>query len=572
MPQDTANKNLCENTQDAQTLLVTPTKGMAYIHGTATKVSVCIDNSQHPLIIDSRAHCSIVDRKYLDNHFPNWEEQLFPTKAKSFKSASGKMTSIGTIIKDIIIPHRKGFLLGTDYQRMYGIDIYNSKNRHITIGTNKKKKFPLDIYQICSQDPLEDFLNEFREGQLSTTLTSKQKLSLLKMLRKNRPAFAIGEKLLGKIKGQDIGLYLDMERTYPPMLRRPPYPASLETRSEIEKHINELLDMVFIRKIGHNEIVEITTPVLITWNDGKSRLCGDFRALNIYTKVDRYAIPRIPHALDQLAKAKYITKMDCMEGFHQNGVKPKSMKLLRIICHMGIYEYTRMPFGIKNAPTYFQRMMDTIFQKEILEVWMVVYIDDIITPGRILCQSLAIGFMSHRVGPITSASRKHQLSHVSHKNVTQSPNPFHHYLQCLGNLTSLASASPPNPSKRFAYLCARTTLQMRLRHFPPSLSSPLLTLSHPRPYHLYAQAVPSRHASNTANHPYACVVPSQHFLPSLSSRSALPTCSQHCLPSLRLRSALPACSQHHLSLRFCITSIVYGGLLAYTMNAIAEIC
>ncbi|MBW0555083.1 hypothetical protein O181_094798, partial [Austropuccinia psidii MF-1] len=154
IPQDTANKSLCKHTQVAQTFLVTPTRGMAYIHRTATKVTVCIDNVQHPQIIDSGAHCSIVARKYLDNHFPNWEEQLLPTKAKNFKSASGKMTSIGTIIKETFIPHRKGnirlnpdfvvldnahiqgFLQGTDYQRMYGIDIYNSKNRHITIGTN----------------------------------------------------------------------------------------------------------------------------------------------------------------------------------------------------------------------------------------------------------------------------------------------------------------------------------------------------------------------------------------------------------------------------------------------------
>ncbi|MBW0500277.1 hypothetical protein O181_039992 [Austropuccinia psidii MF-1] len=170
------------------------------------------------------------------------------------------MTSIGTIIKEIIIPHRKGniqlnpellvlddshiqgFLLGKDYQRMYGIDIYNSKNRHITICTNKEKKFSLDIYQISAQDPLEELLNELREGQFITTLTSKQKLSLLKMLRKNRPAFAIGEEPLGKIRGHNIELYLDVERPYPPMLRRPPYTESLETRKEIEKHINELLD------------------------------------------------------------------------------------------------------------------------------------------------------------------------------------------------------------------------------------------------------------------------------------------------------------------------------------------
>ncbi|MBW0475519.1 hypothetical protein O181_015234 [Austropuccinia psidii MF-1] len=246
LPQDTANKNLCKHTQDAQTFLVTPTKVISYIHGKATKMTVCIDNTQHPLIIDSGAHCSIVARNYLDTHFTNWENQHLSIKAKNFKSASGKMTSNGTIIKEITILHRKGnirlnpeltviddahiqrLLLGADYQRMYGIDIYNSKNRHIKIGTNKGKKFSLDIFQISSQDPVEELLNEFKEGQFSNTLTSKQKLSLLKMLRKNRPAFSIGEEPLGKIRGNVIELYLDVERPYTPVLRKPPYRASHE--------------------------------------------------------------------------------------------------------------------------------------------------------------------------------------------------------------------------------------------------------------------------------------------------------------------------------------------------------
>ncbi|MBW0498470.1 hypothetical protein O181_038185 [Austropuccinia psidii MF-1] len=251
MPQDTANKNLCKHTQDAQTFLVTPTKGMAYIHGTATKMTVCIVNFHFSLIIDSGAHCSIVARNYLDHYFPNREKQLVPSKEKNLKSASRKMKSIGTIIKEITILYRKGnirlnpeffvlenthiqgFLLGTHYQPMYEIHIYNSKDRNITIGKLKEKKSSLSIYQISTHHPLEELLNEFREGQFSTTLTSKQKLSLLKMLGKNRPSFAIGEEPLGKIRGNDIELYLDVERPYPPMLRRPPYPASLETRKEI---------------------------------------------------------------------------------------------------------------------------------------------------------------------------------------------------------------------------------------------------------------------------------------------------------------------------------------------------
>ncbi|MBW0476707.1 hypothetical protein O181_016422 [Austropuccinia psidii MF-1] len=99
-------------------------------------------------------------------------------------------------------------------------------------------------------------------------------------------------------------LYLDVERPYPPILRGTPYPEILEARKEIEKHINELLDIDFIRNIGHTEIVEVTTPVLINWHDGKSRLCGDFRELKRYTKSDRYPIPRIPHTLDKLQKEK----------------------------------------------------------------------------------------------------------------------------------------------------------------------------------------------------------------------------------------------------------------------------
>ncbi|MBW0506985.1 hypothetical protein O181_046700 [Austropuccinia psidii MF-1] len=193
MPQDTANKNLCKHTQDAQTFLVTPTKGMAYIHGTATNMT-----------------CFRKDDFYWDNY---QREDYTPQEVNI------RINPEFVVLDDA---HIQGFLLGTDYQRMYGIDIYNSKNRHITIGTNKDNKFSLEIYRISAQDPPEELLNEFREGQFSTTLTSKQKLSLLNMLRKNRPAFAIGEEPLGKIRVHDIIIYLDLERPYPAMLRRPP--------------------------------------------------------------------------------------------------------------------------------------------------------------------------------------------------------------------------------------------------------------------------------------------------------------------------------------------------------------
>ncbi|MBW0461969.1 hypothetical protein O181_001684 [Austropuccinia psidii MF-1] len=90
IPQDTTNKNLSKHTQDSQTFLVTSTKEMAYIHGKATKMTVCIENSQHSLIIDSGAHCSIVVREYLYKNFPNWEKKHFFNKGKEFQKCIRK--------------------------------------------------------------------------------------------------------------------------------------------------------------------------------------------------------------------------------------------------------------------------------------------------------------------------------------------------------------------------------------------------------------------------------------------------------------------------------------------------
>ncbi|MBW0463934.1 hypothetical protein O181_003649 [Austropuccinia psidii MF-1] len=96
-------------------------------------------------------------------------------------------------------------------------------------------------------------------------------------------------------------------------------------------------------------------------------MVGDFRALNTYTVPDRYPIPIIQESLTQLSKPKYIKSMDELEGFHQNILMSKARQLLRIITHCGIYEYLRIPFGIKNSASHYQRMMNTIFPTELSE-------------------------------------------------------------------------------------------------------------------------------------------------------------------------------------------------------------
>ncbi|MBW0529579.1 hypothetical protein O181_069294, partial [Austropuccinia psidii MF-1] len=94
-----------------------------------------------------------------------------------------------------------------------------------------------------------------------------------------------------------VDIILNVEKPYPPLLRGPAYPASPRAIEALEVNIKELMDLVVLRKVGHNEQVEVTTPVIIPWHNGKSKMVGDFRALNTYTIPDRYPIPRMHETL-----------------------------------------------------------------------------------------------------------------------------------------------------------------------------------------------------------------------------------------------------------------------------------
>ncbi|MBW0556531.1 hypothetical protein O181_096246 [Austropuccinia psidii MF-1] len=107
-------------------------------------------------------------------------------------------------------------------------------------------------------------------------------------------------------------------------------------------------------------------------------MVGDLKALNTYTIPNRFPIPRILETSTQLLKEKIITAMDAIKAFDQYFITENSRKLRSIIIKFVIYEYLRIPFGIKNAPSHYQTMLNTIFPEELSEGWIIIYIDDII--------------------------------------------------------------------------------------------------------------------------------------------------------------------------------------------------
>ncbi|KAI7947435.1 hypothetical protein MJO28_009343 [Puccinia striiformis f. sp. tritici] len=410
-PQSWDNSCQMSHIEDARLMRCKPDKGKAHLIGKANLTSVLINDSNFTCLLDTGASCSIVSNKTLQSIKPDWKDCLLPINHAKFHSCSDQLKALGIIELPLVFPHTKGsvrilaefvvmenarmsyLILGNDYLSLYGFDINNSKERFFTIGNeNKKKKFSFknpnldrisnskEVSAVKNTDPLKlSFIKEdLSESKISDKLSIEQKLQLVDILYKNKLAFANTDNPLGAIKDHQVHIKLTTDRPYPPLLRRPPYPASPKTRDALEEHIDELVRLNVLRKVGHNEVVEITTPVIVAWHNGKSRMVGDFRALNTYTAADRYPIPKISETLNNLAKAKFLTSMDVLKGFHQNVIAEDSRKFLRIILHKGIYEYLRMPFGIKNAPSHFQRMMDTEFRREIDEKWVIIYIDDII--------------------------------------------------------------------------------------------------------------------------------------------------------------------------------------------------
>ncbi|MBW0526497.1 hypothetical protein O181_066212 [Austropuccinia psidii MF-1] len=208
---------------------------------------------------------------------------------------------------------------------MYGIDLHNNKDRYFTIWDNMHQKFAFLPFKkqikVNKVTPVSLELERFKseqlnEAKISLHLTDKQEGELSALLYHHKEAFPSDKEPLGAILGHKVDIILNFERPYPPPLRIPAYPASPKSREALEIHIKELLDLGVIRKVGHNEEVEITTPVIAAWHNGKSRMVGDFRAVKAYTVPDRYPIPKIQIALTQISQAVYITTMDALKGFH----------------------------------------------------------------------------------------------------------------------------------------------------------------------------------------------------------------------------------------------------------------
>jgi len=114
---------------------------------------------------------------------------------------------------------------------------------------------------------------------------------------------------------------------------------------------------------------------MVRKENGQWRPCGDYRALNSITVPDRYPVPHIQHLLQRFSGAAVFSKIDLVKAYHQIPVAPDDVKKTAITTPFGLFEYIRMPFGLRNASQSFQRYMDMVFRDI---PFVAVYVDDVL--------------------------------------------------------------------------------------------------------------------------------------------------------------------------------------------------
>lgn len=150
-------------------------------------------------------------------------------------------------------------------------------------------------------------------------------------------------------------------------------------RQEIRDQIQKMLDQNIIRpsESAWSSPIWIVPKKADASGKTKWRLVIDFRKVNEKTIDDKYPIPNITDVLDKLGRCQYFTTLDLASGFYQVEMDHCDVEKTAFNVENGHYEFLRMPMGLKNSPSTFQRVMDNVL-KDLQNTVCLVYLDDII--------------------------------------------------------------------------------------------------------------------------------------------------------------------------------------------------
>lgn len=220
---------------------------------------------------------------------------------------------------------------------------------------------------------LPEHLNSLFQKSV-TDLDQSQRTLLMDLLEEYKDVFAQNEF--------DLGSFTDIEHSIdtgfaPPIkqrMRRTP----LDFVQVEENHLQTMLEAGIIKQ-SNSEWASL--PVLVRKKDGKVRWCIDYRKLNSVTKKDVYPLPLIEECIDTLSGNEWFSKLDANSAYYQIKVKESDKDKTAFITKHGLFQFTRMSFGLGNAPSTYARVMNLALRGLTWNI-MLAFLDDILVMGK----------------------------------------------------------------------------------------------------------------------------------------------------------------------------------------------
>ena len=140
-------------------------------------------------------------------------------------------------------------------------------------------------------------------------------------------------------------------------IKQHPYRMNPLKQKHLQDEVKYLLENDFIEPSQSN----YSSPcILVPKSNGIYRMCTDYHKVNSVTKTDSFPIPRIDDCIDKVGNSKYVTKFDLLKGFWQVPLTDRAKEVSAFATPNGLYQYKVMPFGMKNSPATFQRLVNNV--------------------------------------------------------------------------------------------------------------------------------------------------------------------------------------------------------------------